>query len=155
MKRLINTIVLAATLSFMAACGGPMVNIGLHSNESLNPDRKGDPLPVVIRVYQLNDKGAFQSATFNQIWKNDESILGKTLLSRNELILNPSSKGEVEVDRHTEAKYLAIVAIFRNPIERKWRALEDISAGWVAKKLDLSESIDVSLVGNTLRITER
>ncbi len=155
MRRLVNSIVIAATLSFLTACGGPMVNIGLNSNESLNPDRKGDPLPVVIRVYQLNDKGAFQSATFNQIWKNDESILGKTLLSRNELILNPNSKDEIEVDRHEEAKYLAIVAIFRNPIERKWRALEDISAGWVSRKLDLSETIQVSLVGNTLRITEQ
>jgi len=154
-KRLINTIVLAATLSFLAACGGPMVNIGLNSNASLNPDRKGDPLPVVIRIYQLNDKSEFQSATFNQIWKNDESALGKTLLSRNELILNPNSSDEIEVDRHAEAKYLAIVAIFRNPIERKWRALEDISAGWVSRKLDLSETIQVSLVGNTLRITEQ
>ncbi len=155
MRRVLKTIVFAATLSFLHACGGPMVNIGLNSNESLNPDRKGDPLPVVIRVYQLNDKGAFQSATFNQIWKNDESILGNTLLSRNEIILNPSSKDEVEVDRHADAKYLAVVAIFRNPIERKWRDLQDISAGWVSRKLDLSETIEVSLVGNTLRITER
>jgi len=155
MKQVINIILLISSLLILAACGGPMVNIGLHSNASLNPDRKGDPLPVVIRVYQLNDKGAFQSATFNQIWKNDEGILGKTLLSRNELILNPSSKDEVEVDRHTDAKYVAVVAIFRNPIERKWRDLQDITAGWVTRKLDLSASLDVSLVGNTLRITER
>ena len=155
MKPLIKASFFLLGLLTMAACGGPMVNIGLHSNASLNPDRKGDPLPVVIRVYQLNDKGAFQSATFNQIWKNDEGTLGATLLSRNELILNPSSKNEVEVDRHADAKYLAVVAIFRNPIERKWRDLQDITAGWVSRKLDLSESIEVSLVGNTLRITER
>ncbi len=154
MKQVIHSLLVLSTLLFLTACGGPMVNIGLHSNENLNPDRKGDPLPVVIRVYQLNDKGAFQSATFNQIWKNDESILGNTLLSRNEIILNPSSKDQVEVDRHADAKYLAVVAIFRNPIERKWRDLQDISAGWVARKLDLSETIQVSLVGNTLRITE-
>ena len=91
---------------------------------------------------------------FNQLWKNDEGILGKTLLTRNELILNPASKDQVELDKHDEAKYVGVVAVFRNPIDRKWRALRELSDDWFTKQLSLSASLDVSLVGNTLHITE-
>jgi type VI secretion system protein VasD len=154
MKFNIKLSALILSVSVIAACSGPMVHVDLRSDESLNPDRKGDPLPVVVRVYQLNDKGAFESATFNQLWKNDEAILGGTLLTRNELILNPASKDKVELDRHEQAKYVGVVAVFRNPVDRKWRAMRELRDDIVTKKLSLSSSFDVSLIGNSLHITD-
>lgn len=154
MKTLFKSIFLIFTVLAIAACSGPMVRIDLQSDAALNPDRKGDPLPVVVRVYQLNDKGAFESATFNQLWKNDEGILGGTLLTRKELILNPASKDKVELDRHEQAKYVGVVAVFRNPVDRKWRAMRELSDDIVTKKLSLSSSFDVSLIGNSLHISD-
>lgn len=154
MTTLLKIILLSLTILTIAACSGPIVRVDLRSDETLNPDRKGDPLPVVVRVYQLNDKGAFESATFNQIWKNDEGVLGGTLLTRNELILSPASSGKVELDRHEQAKYVGVVAVFRNPVERKWRAMRELSDDIVSKKLSLSSSFDVSLIGNSLHITD-
>lgn len=154
MIRQAQHLALLVTVLILTACSGPMVHVDLVSSSGLNPDRKGDPLPVVVRVYQLNDKGAFESATFNQLWKNDEGVLGKTLLTRNEVILNPASKDEVELDKHEQAKYVAVVAVFRHPVDRKWRALRELSDDWFTRQLSLSASIDVSLVGNTLRITD-
>ncbi len=154
MKSVLKYGFLIFSILTMMACSGPMVLVDLTSDAELNPDRKGVPLPVVVRVYQLNDKGAFESATFNQIWKNDEGILGGTLLTRNELILNPASKSKVELDRHEQAKYVGVVAVFRNPVDRKWRAMRELSDNFVSNKLSLSSSFDVSLTGNTLRITD-
>lgn len=154
MKSILKYSLLICSVLTLMACSGQMVRVGISSNSTLNPDRKGVPLPVVVRVYQLNDKGAFESATFNQIWKNDEGILGGTLLTRNELILNPASKNKVELDRHEQAKYVGIVAVFRNPVDRKWRAMRELSDNYVSNKLALSSSFDVSLIGNTLHITD-
>ena len=154
MKAFLKTIILISLLVTMAACSGPMVRLDLKSDATLNPDRKGDPLPVVVRIYQLNDKGAFESATFNQLWKNDEGILAGTLLTRKELILNPDSNNKVELDRHEQAKYVGVVAVFRNPVDRNWRAMPELSDDIVTRKLSLSSSFDVSLIGNSLHITD-
>lgn len=136
----------------LTACSGPMVKVALQSNQGLNPDKSGESLPVVVRVYQLNDKGAFESATFNQLWKQDEGVLGKTMLTRSEVILNPSSQDKVELDRHEQAKYVGIVAIFRNPIDRKWKDLRELNTDFLTK--NLSTSFDVSVIDNTLHITD-
>jgi type VI secretion system protein VasD len=154
MNSLLKIVFLMFLVLTMAACSGPMVRVDLKSDATLNPDRKGDPLPVVVRVYQLNDKGAFESATFNQLWKNDAGILGKTMLTRNELILNPGSNDKVELDRHEQAKYVGVVAVFRNPVDRKWRALRELSDDIFTRKLSLSSSFDVSLIGNSLLISD-
>jgi len=154
MKSFLKYCLLLLPVLAMTACSGPMVHVDISSNAELNPDKKGDPLPVVVRVYQLNDKGAFESATFNQIWKNDEGILGGTLLTRNEIILNPASKDKVELDRHEQAKYVGVVAVFRNPVDRRWRAMRELRDDIITKKLSLSSSFDVSLTGNTLLISD-
>lgn len=154
MNAIFKAALLMSSLLAMAACSGPMVRMDLKSDATLNPDRKGDPLPVVVRIYQLNDKGAFESATFNQLWKNDEGILGGTLLTRKELILNPDSNDKVELDRHEQAKYVGVVAVFRNPVDRHWRAMRELSDDIVTRKLSLSSSFDVSLIGNSLHISD-
>ena len=141
-----------ALFSVLVACGGPMVKVELQSNQGLNPNRQGESLPVVVRVYQLNDKGAFESATFNQLWKQDEGVLGGTMLTRSEIIINPSSNDKVELDRHEHAKYVGIVAVFRNPIDRKWKDLRELRTDFLTKHL--STSFDVSLIDNTLHITD-
>lgn len=136
----------------LIACGGPMLRVDLAATNTLNPDLKGDPLPVVVRVYQLTDKGAFESATFNQLWKSDQAALGKTLLTRNEVIINPGSKSKVELDRNDKTRYVGVVAIFRNPVEQKWRELRSISQNMVTKHF--SNNLDVSLNGYNLHISD-
>ena len=148
----IKLISIGLLLFVVASCGGPMVKVELQSNQGLNPNRQGESLPVVVRVYQLNDKGAFESATFNQLWKQDEGVLGGTMLTRSEIVLNPSTNNKVELDRHDQAKYVGIVAIFRNPIDRKWKDLRELNTDFLTKHF--STSFDVSLTDNTLHITD-
>ena len=148
--QVIKTVMLLVAGLLLIACSGPMVRVDLAATATLNPDLKGDPLPVVVRVYQLTDKGAFESATFSQLWKSDQAVLGKTLLTRNEVIVNPGSKSKVELDRNDKTRYVGVVAIFRNPVEQKWRELRPITQNIVTKHF--SNSFDVSLNGYNLHI---
>jgi len=148
----LRTLVLGFLIVAISACSGPMVNFGVATDNRLNPNKKGKSTSVVIRVYQLTDKGEFETATFNQLWKNDEGALGKTLLTRNEVVLNPESNTEVNVSRHEQAKYVGVVALFRNPIERRWRGVRQLSQDWVSVKFDANYTIN--LVGNTLYIND-
>jgi type VI secretion system VasD/TssJ family lipoprotein len=72
-------------------------------------------------------------------------------LTRNEVIINPGSKSKVELDRNDKTRYVGVVAIFRNPVEQKWRALRSVSQNVVTKHF--SSSFDVSLNGYILQIS--
>ncbi len=147
-----KTALVAGAMLMLAACGGPTIRVGLSSNANLNLNANSEPLPVVVRIYQLSDRAAFDNATFADIWKRDNAVLGNALLTRNEVVMNPSAQNEVEFDRHAQARYVGVAAIFRSPIESKWRAVYELSDSWLGKKL--STSFSVSLVGNTLHITD-
>ena len=150
MKVAVRINVFVILLVGMASCGGPIIKVDMSSTGNLNLNINNEPLPVVVRIYQLSDKGVFESSTFNQLWKSDSKALSKSLLTKNEIILNPGSKDRVELDRHNDAKYVGVVAIFRTPGQRKWRAIYELSTNFLGKRL--SSSFNVSLNGNSLHI---
>jgi len=74
------------------------------------------------------------------------------MLTRKEVIINPGSQERVEFDRHDQAKFIGVVAIFRNPVDKRWRDVYELSDSFIGKRL--SSSFSVSLIGNTLKIAE-
>ena len=142
---------IASVCALLAACGGPVVDVSLSSNATLNMNHENKPLPVVVRIYQLSEKSQFENANFSDIWKNDMSVLGDSLLTSKEVIINPSDQERIEVDKHDQAKYVGVVAIFRNPVEKKWRDIHEISTGFWGMRF--SSSLSVKLVGNTLKVS--
>ena len=147
-----NLAILAITISMLTACGGPSIKVDLSSTPNLNLNANSEPLPVVVRIYQLSDRSSFETTSFADIWKQDMAVLGNSMLTRNEVILNPASENELEFDRHKQAKYVGVVAIFRDPVERKWRDVYELSTSWMGKRF--SSSFSVNLAGNTLHITD-
>lgn len=147
--RVVVVFVLAILL---AGCGAPKIDVGLSSTANLNLGANDQPLPVVVRIYQLSDKGPFESSNFSEIWKNDLAVLGDTLLTKNEIVMNPSSQDRVEFERHAQAKYIGVVAVFRNPVEKKWRAIYSLSDSFLGKRM--STGVNVSLVGSTVKISD-
>lgn len=57
--------------------------------KDLNPDMRGIPAPLFLRVYTLRAETAFASADFFQLHENDTAILGGDLIKRSELVLRP------------------------------------------------------------------
>lgn len=144
--------VMVMLFAVLAGCGGPMVKVGLSSTANLNMNRDNEPLPVVVRIYQLSDRASFENTTFNDIWKRDLAVLGNAMLTRKEVIINPGSQQRIEFDRHDQAKYIGVVAIFRNPVDKRWRDVYELSDSFVGKRF--SSSFSVSLIGNTLEIRD-
>ena len=146
-------LLMLGVLSVLAvACGGPMVRVALSSNANLNLGQDQKPLPVVVRVYQLSGKDSFENSKFEEIWKDDLKVLGDSLLTSKEVVINPSDQMSVEIDKHDQAKYVGVVAIFRNPVDKKWRDVHELANGFVTGRF--SSSFRVSLVGNTISIQD-
>jgi type VI secretion system protein VasD len=89
----------------------------------VNPDLAGRPSPIVVRVYQLKEEGAFNSANYYALIDKEQETLGQSLVSREEYELQPGTTREVQLKIPPESRYLGAVAGYRNLNNSKWKAL--------------------------------
>lgn len=77
----------ATTAVFIAKV--KQMNLVIASRSALNPDARGVPLPVVLRIYQLKDSQAFETATYAQLLTGANNPLKADILGRAEVTLGP------------------------------------------------------------------
>src|SRR5579863_1218414 len=131
-NRLLGCSVLAAVLFAPKGCpnkpaAASAVNVVIAADSDLNPDPSGQALSVVVRVYQLKDKGRLEAADYSSIAKSDKDTLSDDYLDRQERVLQPGSQETLQIKTNPMASYLGIVALFRNPSGDSWRAVIPIS----------------------------
>jgi type VI secretion system protein VasD len=142
----IKVLLVLVTFLVLAGCSSPPVKFGIEAGDNLNPNEKNEPLPVVSRIYLLSDDQAFNAAEFESLWKDDQAVLGDSMLIRQELVLTPASEERITLKRREGAKFAAIIAIFREAEGGQWRAIKSIPDNYVSRKF--SKSLEVKLNGN-------
>ncbi len=103
------------------------VSMVMNAAASVNPDAQGKPLSVVVRVYQLKDKGRLEAADYNAILRSDKDTLSDDLLERQERVVQPGTQEILEIRANPMASYLGVVALFRTPQGDSWRRVIPIS----------------------------
>jgi type VI secretion system protein VasD len=101
----------------------PPAKATLVVSADVNPDVGGRAAPIVVRLYQLKEEGAFNSASYFALIDKEHETLGQSLVSREEFELRPASTRELELSIPPESRYLAAVAGFRDLNNSKWKAL--------------------------------
>lgn len=126
-SRIGGTAALALALLTTVTCGKPVkptvAKATLVSSVDANPDPAGRASPIVVRVYQLKEEGAFAAADFFALYDKDSETLGASVLSREEYELKPGEKRELELKIAPEARFIGAIAAFRDIRNSKWRAL--------------------------------
>jgi type VI secretion system protein VasD len=92
-----------------------VLNVDLSAREALNPDDAGRPTSVAVRVYQLKDRKMFDGASYDDLLKNDRTVLAQDLESSMASVLNPGAAASLSQPMQADTKYVAIVAFYRNP----------------------------------------
>jgi len=115
----------------IAGCGN-LVKVDMLSEKNLNSLSESSALPVVVRIYQLNDDAAFKSAGFRDMWKRDAEVLGGALLSTKEVVMQPGTTGEMSFPLDGKTKFIAGIAIFRNGEAARWNFILPVSDNIVA-----------------------
>jgi type VI secretion system protein VasD len=148
----LSSFLLLLLVLLLSGCGSPQVRLNLSSTANLNMNDNKEPLPVVVRIYQLSDSKAFETATFSELWKSDITILGNSLLRKDSLTLDPSSQQKISLDRHEETRFVAVMAAFRNQPNDSWRTIKKSDGSIMGLKL--STSLKVTLKDNVIEIVE-
>jgi type VI secretion system protein VasD len=123
-----------AFAGLVGSCGGPtivpiptakkceiqVVSLSVIASALINPTIDGETRPVQLRIYQLKDDVKLQSATFEQVWKDDAPTLGQDIIKRDDLFVYPNTRTDVKFDRDPTASFVVGAALFRNPKGRSW-----------------------------------
>lgn len=119
--------VLALLLLVVAGCGSrppkpTVAELELRAAEDLNPDVNGRPSPLRVRLYELKSASGFMSADFFTLYERDKELLGADLLVREEIQVEPGMQKAVTRKLNPEAKYIAVLAPYRDIEKASWRA---------------------------------
>lgn len=151
-NRFLGCSVLATVLFAPKGCpnkpaAASSVNVTIAADTDLNPDPSGQALSVVVRVYQLKDKGRLEAADYSSMTKSDKDTLSDDFLDRQERVLQPGSQEMLQIKTNPMASYLGVVALFRNPSGDGWRAIVPIGGKKPKVRLNLrGDSIEVGSV---------
>ncbi|MFN3986974.1 MAG: type VI secretion system lipoprotein TssJ [Rhodocyclaceae bacterium] len=110
------------------------LEITLSAAERVNPTEAGRPSPIVVRVFELSNSAAFQSADFFALQDGGSGATGEVVESE-EYVLVP---GEVRVVRKRAAlnsRFLGVVAGYRDLEGSVWRAVVPLPAPHLAGRV--------------------
>jgi len=144
-----RTILIAAcavTLVTIACASAPpkpaRTRLTVAASADTNPDASGRPSPVVVRIYQLKADTAFNAAEFFALFDDEMKVLGPDLIGRSEYTLAPSERRTMEVDVSADAKFVGIIAAYRDIRNAQWRTIVQAPL----KKDDVTVAVERSRV---------
>lgn len=102
-------------------CDVQMVTLDIYSADNVNPNEKGNPRPVVVRLYQLKNDQRMLNATYDSILLEDKKTLEDDLAKVDEVQVFPNDLVQVKFERIKDASVLAGVALFHSPKGQSWK----------------------------------
>lgn len=107
----------------MPAPADSKLELVVTASPLVNPDMDNRASPVVVRFYQLNSQDAFQGADFSALYEADEKTLGKSMLGRLEMIIEPGGVRSLVTKTSPDVAFVGVVAAYRRYDAAKWRAV--------------------------------
>ena len=103
-----------------------VLHLDLTAREALNTDAsESNSLsePVVVRVYQLKDHKIFDKLEYQQLLKDDDSLLKADLLVSRDLVVKPGGDISLDMPLDVDAQFIAVAGLFRHPdrVNNTWR----------------------------------
>ena len=120
--------VLAALAAPWSALSADTVKVAVEitTAEDLNPDYRGRPSPVNLIFFQLAAPDSFQNADFFSLYDSDTGVLGGDLIQRTQTMLQPGEPRTLESEFDEEARYIGVIAAFRDIENAEWRGLVEL-----------------------------
>jgi len=111
----------------IAGCASPpkptLVSATLQAGANVNPDSHKRASPLVVRVYELKSAAAFEAADFVSLYERDQVTLAAEMAAREEFVLRPGETRPWEKTVAPDAKFIGVVAAFRDIERARWKTL--------------------------------
>ena len=116
----------SACATVIPTCRVPSaVELEIETSDRVNIDQSGEALPTILRLYQLKNLSAVQSASFDDMLDRPKETLGDAIVHEDELTIYPGQIVVRRFERDPKADFLVGVVIVRNPVGTAWRTLQE------------------------------
>ena len=101
------------------------LHLDLSAREAANKNAQGIALSTVVRIYQLKDRKAFDSANYQSLFAQDSTVVKADLLAQRDVQVRPGESVTVDIPFENEAQYVAVAGMFISPdqSEDSWRVV--------------------------------
>ena len=101
------------------------LHLDLCAREAANKNAQGIALSTVVRIYQLNDRKAFDSANYQSLFAQDSVVVKADLLAQKDVWVRPGESVAVDNPLEMEAQYVGVAGMFISPdqSEDSWRVV--------------------------------
>jgi type VI secretion system protein VasD len=146
----VRSLVLGVSLGLIAACATtpPVLQGSIKAEPTSNPDGRGRPSPIVIRVYELRALGAFTSADFFSLFEKETETLGVELVGREEYTVRPSETKPYQRQLQADTKFIGVVAAFRDLENSRWRQTAPVPT---SREITITVGVDKHAVSMALK----
>ena len=116
----------AVLLAACAPTGPGSVTIVAQGTAGMNPGPDGADRPLTLQVLQLRGSGAFDGADFFGL-QTAAATLGADLVKADTIALAPGGKATKTITLDPSTALIAVVAGFRDPAGKQFRAKSSVS----------------------------
>ncbi len=129
----LTVLTLLVVLTLLCGCVKPRIDLAVASQANINPDHTGRPSPVIVKVYEMRSDLAFSQSDFHPLFESPVQVLGAELLAADEMVLVPGEARRITYDPVSEARFLGVLAGFRQMERAKWKIVTPVDAEKVNK----------------------
>lgn len=99
------------------------LHLDIQAREAVNHNSQGVALSTVIRIYQLKDSKAFDSADYLSLFASDTQSIAADIVAQRDIRLPPGGTVMVDMPMEKSAQYVAVAGMFMSPdqINNSWR----------------------------------
>jgi type VI secretion system protein VasD len=110
----------------VAACASTpkptIIQAELKALPAVNPDARGRPSPIVIKLFELKSLAVFNSADFFSLFDHGRDTLSADLVAQEEYELAPGAGRKFERTLQADTRFIGVVAAYRDLEHSTWRA---------------------------------
>jgi len=108
----------------------PYDKLTLKAASDVNPGPQGRAAPITVKVYELSSRNTFDNLDFNAAFSNASVFLSDELLSAGEWVILPGASVGHRIQLKKNAKYIAVVAAYRDIDKAKWKLVYPVNSDW-------------------------
>jgi len=103
--------------------GPKTVTVRLDTGDALNSTSDGEPLALLVRIYQLKSDAGFSSLSYAQFANpgEEQSQLADEVVHVREMMLLPGKSYSIEERLDEQTHVIGIVALFHSPAPSRWK----------------------------------
>lgn len=127
--------------------GSVNVDVTIDAARDLNPDARGRPSPVALKLFELKSLTAFERADFFSLFDRERETLGAELVARDDFVVKPGDHLTQERKVAKETRFLGLLVGYRDLERAQWRLAIPIEQARANPLLIQLDATRVSLKG--------